>query len=105
MEIIRHYDVGMTYFPSVQGPDGKYWWVQCPECDAVVLSKDGRGHQRHYDKVHNPDTISVRQASREIDRLYAHSPDVVEAVMRVVEIASPLGGPVRALREIREMLS
>lgn len=40
--------MGVPYFDAVQGPDGKYWWAECPRCGEIVKNKDGYGPGRHW---------------------------------------------------------
>lgn len=46
------------------------------------------------------DAMSDRTARVWINRLHSEHPEVVELVEATVEVASPLAGPVRVLREI-----
>jgi len=49
-ENTRH-EIGLVpYFRSVLGPDGMWWWAECPRCGKVVLNKDGLGPARHWNK-------------------------------------------------------
>lgn len=45
-------NIGVPYHRSVLGPDGRYWWAQCPKCGAVVENRDGYGPGRHWTTVH-----------------------------------------------------
>lgn len=44
--------------------------------------------------------MSHARANREIDRIFGQHPDAADAIVAAVEMASPLAGPVRILREL-----
>jgi uncharacterized C2H2 Zn-finger protein len=44
-------DGAVPYFRAVQGPDGYWWWAECPRCGKVVKDKDGYGPSRHWDRM------------------------------------------------------
>jgi hypothetical protein len=48
----------------------------------------------------NFDTITEAEAEAEIERLWEANPEVTEAIISAVEIASPTAGPIRILREL-----